>query len=92
MSSDDSNIDIFSKRPNIISSNCICEIFIQHKFKCIDYSVKYNWEFNFLILKNIDVTLHCMLDYPNIFLGDGGKKEINIRIACAAKTMRSVKI
>ena len=33
-----------------------------------------------------------MLDYPNIFLADGGKKEINIRIARADETMRSVKI
>lgn len=37
----------------------------------------------FLYIGNIDVTLHRLLDYLNIFLADGGTKEINIRIARA---------
>ena len=39
MSSEDPNIGVFSKGSNIISSNGICEIFIQRKFKCVDHSV-----------------------------------------------------
>ena len=85
-------IFIFSKRPNIISSNCICEIFIQHSNVLITPS-NTTGKVQFPYIEKYQCDLHCMLDYPNIFLADGGgKKEINIRIARADETMRSVKI